>query len=67
MRPLDRLGRLSALSLLDTEIMEVINSIGGGYVSSFPPFRPGGVAVNILACQARDRRFESDPGRHSLS
>ena len=27
-------------------------------------FGPGGVAVNILPCQGRDRRFESDPGRH---
>ena len=28
--------------------------------------RPGGVAVNILPCQGRDRRFESAPGRHLI-
>ena len=26
---------------------------------------PGGVAVNISACHAEDRGFESHPGRHS--
>ena len=48
---------------LDTVFVRTYTQIAKGLRRPVVSKRPGGVAVNILACQAKDRRFESDPGR----
>ena len=49
---------------LDNEIRTAYTQVTG--LAQPGNLWPGGVAVNILACHARDRGFESHPGRHLL-